>query len=174
MTHTQIDDFILPVSYLEYVEEKKSILYREEVPLTHWVTIMIGLFITILTPTLLLEIFAIIKEPKLVYFYLILDLFFIATLLNFRKLVIEINSEKLVASFGLIKKTVKLADIVGFEHIVAKLSVFTGMGIRVGGDGSLAYLPSLGDAVKLYFKDSRPFVFSTKNHNQVLEILGQL
>ena len=156
------------------MEKNTLILYREEVPLSHWATIMIGLFITILTPTLLLELLAIYKEPKLLYFYLILDLFFIAILLNFRKLDIEINDEYLVTSFGLIKKRVRLDDIVECKHIVAKLSVFTGMGIRYGGDGSLAYLPALGDAVKLYFDDKRPFVFSTRNHELILEILDQL
>lgn len=155
------------------MEENKLIRYRKEIPLAHWVTIMIGLFIAILTPIALLEILAITKEPRLLYFYLILDLFFIVTLFNFRKLVIEINDEQLVASFGLIKKTVKLADIVDCEYIVAKLSVFTGLGIRYGGDGSLAYLPSLGDAVKLYFEDSHPFVFSTKQYEQVLETLNK-
>jgi hypothetical protein len=134
---------------------------------------MIGLFITILTPILLLEFLAIYKEPKLVYFYLILDLFFIAILLNFRKLVIEIDDDYLVTSFGVIKKIVRLEDIVESEHIIATLSVLTGMGIRYGGDGSLAYLPALGNAVKLYFEDTRPFVFSTKNHEQVLYLLNQ-
>ena len=150
-----------------------SIVYREEVPLTHWVTIMIGLFITVLTPTLLLELFAVYKEPKLLYLYVFLDLFFVVILLNFRKLVIEINAEYLVTSFGVIQKRVSLQDIVGCEYLDAKLSVFTGIGIRIGGDGSLAYLPALGDSVKLYFDDTRPFVFSTRNHEQVLEILDQ-
>ncbi len=139
--------------------------------MTHWATIMIGIFITILTPTALLELLAVYKEPKLLYFYLVLDLFFIVILLNFRKLVIEIDDEYLVASFGLIRKRIRLRDIVSSEKIDAKLSVFTGMGIRYGGDGSLAYLPALGDAVKLYFEETRPFVFSTKNHEQVLTIL---
>ena len=154
------------------MEDSQSSIYREEVPLTHWVTIMIGLFITILTPTAILEILAAYKEPKLLYFYILLDLFFVAILLNFRKLVIEINDEYLVTAFGLIKKRIMLKDIVSCEHIDAKLSMFTGMGIRYGGDGSLAYLPALGDAIKLHLKDSHPFVFSTKNHEQVLEILN--
>ena len=34
----------------------KTIVYREEVPLTYWATIMIGIFITVLTPTIILEI----------------------------------------------------------------------------------------------------------------------
>jgi len=150
-----------------------SVVYREEVPLTHWATIMIGLFITVLTPTIILELLAVYKEPRSLWLYIILDLFFIVILLNFRKLVIEIDSTYLVASFGVIKKRIKLDDIKSCESIEATLGVFTGMGIRYGGDGSLAYLPSLGDAVRLSFDEDRSFVFSTKNQKQVLEKLNQ-
>jgi len=150
-----------------------SIVYREEVPLTHWATIMIGLFITVLTPTIILELMATYKEPRSLWLYIILDLFFIVILLNVRKLIIEIDSPYLTASFGLIMKRIKLSDIKSCEPIEATLSVYTGMGIRYGGDGSLAYLPSLGDAVRISFDSGRPFVFSTNNRDQVLQILTQ-
>ena len=150
-----------------------SIVYREEVPLTHWATIMIGLFITVLTPTIILELMATYKEPRSLWLYIILDLFFIVILLNFRKLIIEIDSTYLIASFGLIRKRIKQRDIKSCEPIEATLSVYTGMGIRYGGDGSLAYLPSLGDAVRISFDSGRPFVFSTNIRDQVLQILTQ-
>ena len=53
------------------------------------------------------------------------------------------------------------------------MSVYTGMGIRYGGDGFLAYLPRLGEAIKIHFNNGRPFVFSTRNQEKVLEILNQ-
>ncbi len=150
----------------------KPSVYREEVPLTHWATIMIGLFITVLTPTILLEIFSVYKEPRTLWFYIILDLFFIGILLNFRKLVIEIDSSYLDVSFGVIRKRIRICDIRSCEPIETTLSVFTGMGIRYGGDGSLAYLPSLGTAVRLRFDVGRAFVFSTNNRDQILQILN--
>jgi hypothetical protein len=94
-------------------------------------------------------------------------------LLNFKKLVIEIDSTYLVASFGIIKKRIKLEDIRSCEPITATLSVYTGMGIRYGGDGSLAFLPSLGEAIRLHFDSVRPFVFSTRNGDHLLQILKQ-
>ena len=151
----------------------QSIKYQEEVPLTQWASIMIGLFITVLTPTILLELLSIYKETRALLLYIILDSFFIAILPNFRKLTIVIDKEYLIASFGLIKKRIKLSDIRDSEPIDATLSVYTGMGIRYGGDGSLAYLPSLGDAVRIHFDTGRPFVFSTKNQEKVLEMLKQ-
>jgi len=149
------------------------IIYTEEVPLTQWAAIMIGLFITILTPTILIEALGVLEEPRLLWLYLIMDLFFIIILLNFRKMRIIIDPETLRVSFGAIKKTIQLVDIQACESINATLGVFTGMGIRYGGDGSLAYLPKLGDAVKLELTTGRPFVFSTNNSEQVLEILNQ-
>ena len=151
----------------------KTIVYREDVPLTHWATIMIGLFITVLTPTIILEILSVYKEPRSLWLNIILDLFFVVILLNFRKLIIEIDSTYLIASFGIIKKRINLGEIRSCEPIEATLSVYTGMGIRYGGDGSLAYLPSLGDAVRLRFDSGRPFVFLSKNRDQVLQILTQ-
>ncbi len=149
------------------------IIYTEEVPLTQWAAIMIGLFITVLTPTLLLEALGVLEEPWLLWFYVVMDLFFIIVLLNFRKMRIIINSETLRVSFGVIKKNIPLVDIQACEAINASLGVFTGMGIRYGGDGSLAYLPKLGEAVKLELTTGRPFVFSTNSSEQVLEILKQ-
>lgn len=134
---------------------------------------MIGLFITVLTPTLILETLTVYREPWTLWLYGVLDLFFIVILVNFRKLVIVIDSKYLVASFGLIIKRIKLADIKYYEPVDTTLSVYTGMGIRYGGDGSLAFLPTLGDAIKLRFESGRPFVFSTRNQEDVLQILTQ-
>lgn len=135
---------------------------------------MIGLFITVLTPTIILETLAVHREPGLLWLYVILDSIFIVVLLNFRKLEIVIDSTHLAASFGAISKKIRLADIKSCEPVDATLSVYTGMGVRYGGDGSLAFLPSLGEAVRLRFDSGRPFVFSTRNREQVLQILSHI
>jgi hypothetical protein len=150
----------------------ETTIYSEEISLTQWALIMIGLFITVLTPTIILEALAIYKEPWSLTLYVILDLLFILIMMNFRKMIITIDSTYLVAAFGLIKKKIRLEDIKACEPVDASFSVYTGMGIRYGGDGSLAYLPSLGDAVRLSFENGRPFVFSTRNQQQVLDIIN--
>lgn len=148
-------------------------VYYEEVPLTQWATIAIGIFIAALTPTFILEYIAVQREPHLLWVYAVFDLFFIAMMLNFRRMTIRIDTDRLRVSFGVIKKTVKLQYITGFERIDAKLTVYTGVGIRYGGDGSLGFLPRLGEAVKLSLSSSRPFVFSTNNSGKILETLHQ-
>ena len=149
----------------------EAVIYYEEVPLTQWATIMIGIFIVALTPVAILEYFAVSREPALLWLYSVFDLIFIALMLNFRRMIIKISPEKVTVSFGVIRKTVKLEDITGFERINATLSVYTGMGVRYGGDGSLGFLPRLGEAVKLSLVSGRPLVFSTDNSERVLETL---
>jgi hypothetical protein len=135
---------------------------------------MVGLFITILSPIILLESLAVHIEPRSLWLYVILDILFIIILVNFRRLTIEIDQTHIVASFGLIRKKIRLDSIISCEPINATFRVYTGMGIRYGGDGSLAYLPVLGDAVKLNIRDARPFVFSTRNQKTVIEVVRQL
>jgi hypothetical protein len=148
-------------------------VYVEEVKLTQWATIMLGIFIAALTPTAILEMLAVHMEPSLLWMYVVFDLFFIAMMLNFRKMSIKIDTKKLIVSFGVIKKTVRLADVAKCERINASLGVFTGMGIRYGGDSSLAFLPRLGDAIKLSMVSGRPFVFSSNNIEKIIEVLTQ-
>ena len=147
--------------------------YYEEVPITQWATIAIGIFIVALTPTAILEYIAVQREPLLLWFYIVMDLFFIVIMLNFRRMTLKIYDGKLVVSFGVIKKTVRLEDIRKCEVINATLGVYTGMGIRYGGDGSLGFLPRLGEAVKLSFEKGRAFVFTSNDCEKVLAILHQ-
>ena len=147
--------------------------YYEDVPLTQWATLAIGIFIAALTPTAFLEYIAVQREPLLLWLYVVMDIFFIGMMLNFRRMTIRIMEGKLVVSFGVIKKTVKLEDIRKCERINASLSVYTGMGIRYGGDGSLGFLPRLGEAIRLSFAKGRAFVFSTNESEKLLTILNQ-
>ena len=159
---------------LSSVEYMMGVLdYYEEVPLTQWATIAIGIFIAALTPTAFLQYIAVQREPLLLWLYVVMDLFFIVMMLNFRKMLIRINDGKLVVSFGLIKKKVKLEDIRKCEVINASLSVYTGMGVRYGGDGSLGFVPRLGKAIRLSFEKGRAFVFSTNESEKLLAVLHQ-
>lgn len=148
-----------------------AVVYREEVGLTRWILIIIGLLITALTASVFHEAVSSREDPWVLPFLVILDLFFIGILLNFRKLVIEINSTCLVAAFGLIKKRIRLDEVKTCEVVDASFSLYLGMGIRYGRDGSLAFIPFLGDAVKLGLRSGVVFVFSTRNWDHVLEVL---
>ena len=133
-----------------------------------------GIFIAILTPLLILQFFAASKDPTLLALFAFMDLFFILVLLNFREQVTEIDSESSRVSFGLIRKRILLVDLLGCEPMQARLGVYSGNGIRVGGDGSLAFLVSMGDAVRLRRKSGRSFVFSTRMQVKLVKIINEL
>ena len=153
----------------------ESPIYQEKVGLSQWMPIAMGLLIAILTPLIILQIFASSRESYLLVFYLILDLFFILLFINFRRLEITINPTLIRVSFGIITKKIQLKEVLTCEPEKASLGVYTGAGIRFGGDGALAFITKIGgDAVKLGLRSSRPFVFSTNNQTEVIGIIHNL
>jgi hypothetical protein len=152
-----------------------SPVYHEKVWLSQWMSIAIGLFIAILTPLILLQIFASSKEPYLFGLYFVLDLFFIFLFINFRMMEIVIYPKKIHVSFGIIKKKILLSEVLMCERVSASLGVYTGAGIRYGGDGALAFITKIGgDAVKLSLTSSRPFVFSTNRQTEIIDTIQRL
>jgi hypothetical protein len=138
-------------------------------------SIAMGLLIAILTSLILLQIFASSRESYLLVFYLILDLFFILLLINFRRLDIAINSTQIHVSFGIITKKILLKEVLICEPIKASLGVYTGAGVRIGGDGALAFITRTGgDAVKLHLMSCRPFVFSTNRQIEIINTIQKL
>jgi hypothetical protein len=151
-----------------------STIFSEKIPLNRWTSIILGIFIAVLSPLLVLQLFATSRELTLLVVYASMDLFFITVLLNFREQVIEINSEEIRVSFGLIRKKLLLGDLLSCEPMQARLGVYGGNGIRLGGDGSLAFLVSMGDAVSLKRKSGRTFVFSTMKQVELVKIVNEL
>ena len=134
-----------------------------------------GLFIAILTPLMVLQIFASSREPYLLGLYLFLDLFFILIFINFRRLDVAIYPTHIHVSFGIIAKKIPLREVLSCEPVKARLGLYTGAGIRIGGDGALAFITSIGgDAVKLSLISGRPFVFSTNRQTKITDTIQSL
>jgi hypothetical protein len=153
----------------------ESPVYKEKIRLSQWMSIALGLFIGILTPLLVLQIFASSREPYLLGLYLALDLFFILIFINFRRLDVVIYPTRILVSFGIITKTIPLKEVLSCESVKASLGVYSGAGIRVGGDGALAFITTIGgDAVKLRLMSSRPFVFSTNRQTEITNTIQKL
>lgn len=151
----------------------ESLVYQEKIWLSQWMSIALGLFIAILTPLMVLQIFASSREPYILGLYLFLDLFFI--LINFRRLDVAIYPTHIHVSFGIITKKIPLRKVLSCEPVKASLGVYTGAGIRIGGDGALAFITSIGgDAVKLSLISGRPFVFSTNRQTKITDTIQSL
>jgi hypothetical protein len=153
----------------------ESPVYQEKIWLSQWMSIALGLFIGILTPLMVLQIFATSREPYLLGIYLVLDMFFILVFINFRRLDVAIYPTHILVSFGVITKKIPLKEVLSCEPVKASLGVYSGAGIRIGGDGALAFITRLGgDAVKLRLVSSRPFVFSTNRQTEITDAIQKL
>lgn len=108
----------------------------------------------------------------------ILPLIFIVALglifINFRKLNITVDTEKIKVSYGIIKKTISLNEVVSCEPTRARLKVYGGVGIRLGADKSMAFTTSFGNAVKIVRRNGLPFVFSTNNPEKLSKIINEI
>jgi len=90
---------------------------------------------------------------------------------NYRGIRIQITSERLTVNFGrLDKKSFLLKEITACKK-TKTFGRYLGIGVRYGLDGSMAYTTSLAEAVEVTPKEGRTFVFSTKNPDQICEIL---
>ena len=83
------------------------------------------------------------RRPESPVLHLGLALLFVLAYLNFNKLDIDINTERIEVRYGLVKKVISMKEIVSYEPHIAGFHLYGGIGIRWGVDGSLAFTTSL-------------------------------
>ncbi|MEE9510371.1 MAG: hypothetical protein V3V81_07755, partial [Candidatus Bathyarchaeia archaeon] len=69
-------------------------------------------------------------------------------------------------------KSIQLKDVVSCDTIKASFRRYSGIGLRYGVDGSLAYTTSFGDAVKVTPLKGRVFVFSSRSSQKICNIIN--
>ncbi len=107
-------------------------------------------------------------------FFPILEVSFTIIFVNFLYLKIKINGKCLVFGFGVIRNKIPLDKIISCEGTEIKFSNYLGYGIRLGGDGSIAYNTRSGKGIRLKIKGKkREYVISTNNADKICEILKQ-
>jgi hypothetical protein len=90
---------------------------------------------------------------------------------NFRGLRIQIKGDMLSVVYGMFnKKSFLLKEIISCQKTKA-FGRYLGVGVRYGLDGSLAYTTSFSEVVEVVLKAGRIFVFSSKQPDQVCEII---
>jgi len=94
---------------------------------------------------------------------------------NYRGLKITLTSNQLEVTYGIFNhKRIPLTKIISCDITKAHFKTYGGVGIRFGVDGSWAYNTDFGEAVKLTFQSGRPFVFSTKNPQEICYLINEL
>ena len=153
-----------------------SIIFRERLWICSWISFLFIFLIGMITIVIVIQFFLNIPFGKeapaavLVGF----DIFFIILYLNFNRLLVKISPDRIIVKYGLIKRAVPIKDIISCEPIRPSFGMYGGPGIRYGGDGSLAFMTSFGDAVKIRTASGGIFVFSTNKREEVLKLLDRL
>ena len=154
-----------------------SEIYRERLVMAPWVSLLLGFVMGILAVMVYVDLyFGINLGRKTILTTVLLgaESLLILVYLVFMRLDISIDPERIEVRFGIIRKTIPIEEIVSCEPTHASFTVYGGVGIRYGIDGSMAFTTSFGDAVKIRKRRGRSFVFSTNRPFEVLEHINRL
>ena len=121
------------------------------------------------------------SSPAPDWFYIVMFVFLFAIgvfVTNFRKLTIRLTSQSITVAFGMLKRTMLWGDIEDCSRDESPAFSYAGWGIRmtkVEGRWRLVYNVAGYPGVLLSLRAGRfrEFVFSTKNAEQVLDIIGR-
>jgi hypothetical protein len=154
-----------------------SEIYRERLVMAPWVSLLFGFVIGIIAVMVYVNIYFGInlgRNTSSTATLFGVEVFLILVYLVFMRLDISIDPERVEVRFGIIRKTIPIEEIVSCEPTYASFTVYGGVGIRYGIDGSMAFTTSFGDAVKIKKRKGRSFVFSTNGPIEVLEHINRL
>jgi hypothetical protein len=112
------------------------------------------------------------NHPAPTVFLFALDVLIILVFLTFSRMTVRIDSTKVRLRLGVIAKEVRMEEVVNAAVENPMLRTYGGIGIRYGTDGSMAFLSSLGTAVKLTRRNGRPILFSTRRAPEVSQLVN--
>ena len=158
------------------IQKNEELLYKEWIPIGKFVKGLV-LFVCLLIFSIGIIITAFIPQ-ELVFLSIILgvvSLFILLLYWNYRGLKITLTKNQLDVEYGIFNhKKIPIKKITRCELTKANFRKYGGVGIRFGLDGSLAYNTDFGEAVKLTFQYGRPFVFSTRNPQEICNLINKL
>ena len=158
------------------IQKNDEILYAEWVPAGKFLKILV-LFVCLLIFSIGIIITA-FKPQEFAFLSVtfgVVSLFIFLIYWNYRRLKITLTKNQLDVEYGIFNhKKIPIKKITRCEITKANFRKYYGVGIRFGLDGSLVYNTDFGEAVKLTFQDGRPFVFSTRNPQEICNLINKL
>jgi len=158
------------------IQKNEELLYKEWIPVGKFVKGLV-LFVFLLFISIGIIITAFIPK-ELAFLGIILgavSLFILLLYWNYRGLKVTLTKNQLEVVYGIFNhKKIPLNKITSCDITKANFRIYWGVGIRLGTDGSWAYNTDFGEAVKLTFQDGRPFVFSTRNPQEICNLINKL
>ena len=158
------------------IQKNEELLYKEWIPVGKFVKVLVlFVFLLIISIGIIITAF---KPKELTFLGIIfgvLSLFILLLYWNYRGLKITLTKNQLDVEYGIFNhKKIPIKKITRCEITKANFRKYGGVGIRFGLDGSLAYNTDFGEAVKLTFQYGRPFVFSTRNPQEICNLINKL
>ena len=157
-------------------QKNEELLYKEWIPVGKFVKVLV-LFVCLLIISIGIIITA-FRPKELTFLGVIfgaVSLFIFLIYWNYRRLQITLTSNQLEVKYGIFNhKRIPLNKITSCDITKASFRIYGGVGIRFGVDGSWAYNTDFGEAVKLTFQSGRSFVFSTKNPQEICNLINEL
>jgi len=154
----------------------QSNMYSESVPSGKFVKTILGSITVLLLIVLALSIrFSIsIHTPLFAIVMSLPSICFLFLFVNFREIKIRITANELIVKYGILShKHISMSNIVSCEQTKANFGKYLGVGIRYGSDGSYAFSTSFSSAVKINQLREKPFVFSSKNPEEICTIINR-
>ncbi len=158
------------------IQKNEELLYKEWIPVGKFIKVLVlsvcllnissGIIITAFKPQELAFLSIIFGVVSLIIFLIYW---------NYRGLKIILTKNQLDVEYGIFNhKKIPINKITRCEITKANFRKYWGVGIRFGLDGSLVYNTDFGEAVKLTFQHGRPFVFSTRNPQEICNLINKL
>ena len=126
--------------------------YKESTWITPWFWVpFLGTIVFLSVVFIFQSVLGIVlfSKPLPTPLFIILFVPFLLILINFAKLSIKVDSEKVRVGYGVIRKTISLKDVMSCKPTEAKARTYGGVGIRVGVNKSLAFSAYSGSAVEI-------------------------
>lgn len=149
--------------------------YRERVWMNWWLFTLFVIIVLFLSAALLgrgLYGTRIEPTPVPTYALLVLDSLFILLFLNFRKLDVEVSPEGVKTSYGILKRSIHVDEIVSCKPTRTRLPLYGGLGLRLGANDLSGY--KAGNAVKIIGKAGKIFVIPTNKPEELSKIINEV
>jgi hypothetical protein len=149
--------------------------YREGMWISTWGILVLAVPVGIFTVLAFVQAFTGIplgNHPAPTALLFALDASIVVVFLAFSRMTVRIDPTKVKLRLGVVVKEVRMQDVVDAAVEKAMLRTYGGIGIRYGTDGSMAFLSSLGAAVKLTRRNGRPILFSTRRAPEVSQLVN--
>ncbi|MHA2090248.1 MAG: hypothetical protein ACW98K_05265 [Candidatus Kariarchaeaceae archaeon] len=145
-----------------YKEVKLKVLYYIIIPMSVGYTFVIPLLYAT-------------EGPNSAFLGVLVVLFFMSILLLFDRVTILLEGNMITLKLGSLKDSFQVEDIERIEIIkVRPLRDFLGFGKRLGPDGSIGYIAGGSKGVKFLLKQSKIFVVSTPNPQELADLIHQM